>query len=403
MGRPFTAVMAALSVITASCTGDDTGSSNSNANPNGARATSAVTWGICDFEVPPVATIDCGTLDVPADRTNPDVGTVRLAFGVIRTESDDPDDVPSVYLCGGPGEDALSSIPLIYGPIYEPLALSRDLVVVDQRGTGLSEPSLACAEYSAWVRVLDGGAAPPEIVERSGIEALDECRERLLSEGIDLSTYNSATSASDLDDLRRALGHDQWNLYGISYGTRLALTSMRDHPDGIRSVVLDATYPIEVNLYEDVSANAERAMAAFFESCDDDTACRQRFGDLEQRFFDLVDELESRPVSITVLEPITGERRQSELDGDGLVGFLFRTLYSTSLVEFVPAIIDAASAGEFGLVGYLMGAYTEQADVISLGMQLAMQCQEEVSFTDRASMSRNAATRPPIADYLTRR
>src|SRR5690606_31721661 len=113
---------------------------------------------------------------------------------------------------------------------------------------------------------------------------LVDCHERLAAEGVDFSAYHSVASAHDLEALRQALGHAEWNLYGQSYGVRLALTAMRETPDGIRSVVLDSAYPLEVNLYEAAPGNAARAMDALFAACAQDAGCAERFPQLEQTF-----------------------------------------------------------------------------------------------------------------------
>lgn len=95
------------------------------------------------------------------------------------------------------------------------------------------------------------------------LEALTECRDRLLADDVDLTAYNSAESAADVADLRVALGYDEWNLYGISYGTRLAQTIVRDYPEGIRSVILDSSYPLAANLQTETAVNADRALSVF--------------------------------------------------------------------------------------------------------------------------------------------
>ncbi|WP_324276787.1 alpha/beta hydrolase [Blastococcus brunescens] len=232
------------------------------------------------------------------------------------------------------------------------------------------------------------------------MQSLDECRQRLVEEGVDFADYNSAASAADLEDLRVALGYDQWNLYGISYGTRLAQAAMRDHPDGIRSVVLDAAYPVDADLYAETPGNAVRAMEELFATCADDPACAARYPDLEQRFQTLVDELNTTPAPITVVDPTNGQRVEDELDGDSLVGFLFQTLYSTELVAHLPEIIAAADDGEFGTVGLLLGALSAQLDLVSVGQQLAVQCQDEVAFGSQEDVAAAAAEHPLVEGFF---
>ncbi|TYP87568.1 alpha/beta hydrolase [Blastococcus xanthinilyticus] len=378
----------------AACTGTD-GDDTSPAPTAG-----GVELGACDFDVPAGVEIECGTLPVPADRDDPGAGEIQLAFGIIRSDADSPAEDPVVYLSGGPGGSTLELVPQGFGQLYEPLTAHRDLVLVDQRGTGLTEPSLACDEYTSWVRESLGSDVSPEELAAQAVQSLDECRQRLVDEGVDFADYDSAASAADLEDLRVALGYDEWNLYGVSYGTRLAQAAMRDHPDGIRSVVLDSAYPVDADLYEETPGNAVRAMAALFATCAEDPACAAEYPDLEQRFSNLVDELNASPAPITVVDPTNGQRVEDQLDGDSLVGFLFQTLYSTELIAHLPEVIAAADDGEFGTVGLLLGALSAQLELVSIGQQLAVQCEEEVAFGSQEEVAAAAAEHPLVQGFF---
>ncbi|MGY2078626.1 alpha/beta hydrolase [Modestobacter sp. SYSU DS0657] len=397
MKSRLAAVPLALLLLVAGCTGSGDDGEDTAASSAPARE---VEWGACEFDVPAGVDIECGTLEVPADRDDPDSGTISLAFGVVAAQADDPAEDPLVYLSGGPGQGALEFVPLAFGELYEPLAQDRDLVILDQRGTGLTEPSLACDEYSSWVRESLGSEEPVEELAEQAAASLEDCRQRLVDEGVDFADYDSAASAADLDDLRRALGHEEWNLYGISYGTRLAQTAVRDTPEGIRSVVLDASYPIDADLYEETPGNAARAIDALFAACAADAGCAERYPDLEQTVTDLVAELDAAPASVTVLDPTTGERVESPLDGAGFVGFLFQSMYSTELIPFLPEVIEAAANDEFGTIGLLLSAFTQQLDMVSVGQQLAVQCQEEVSFSDPDAVADAVAEHPLVESFF---
>ena len=361
---------------------------------------SSVDYDDCDFEVPADVDLQCGTLEVPADREDPDGGEIELAFGIVRSDAPDLADDPVVYLSGGPGQSTLELASQGFAQLYEPLTAHRDLVLLDQRGTGLSEPSLACDEYTDWALGSLGSDLSDEQLESEALDALEECHDRLADDEVDFADYNSAESAADLEDLRVALDYDQWNLYGISYGTRLAQQAMRDHPDGIRSVVLDASYPADADLYAEMPGNAERAIEALFTTCADDPACAAAYPDLRRTFQDLVAKLNAAPALFTVVDGATGERVDDELDGDALVGFLFDSLYSTELVGRLPEIITEAAAGEFGSIGLLLGAQTQSLDFVAIGQQLAVQCNEEVSFGSRDDVAAAAADHPLVGGYF---
>ncbi|RBY78503.1 transporter [Blastococcus sp. TF02-09] len=379
------------------CSGSD-GEDRDDASEETAQ--SSVEFDDCDVDVPAGVDMECGTLEVPADRDDPDAGEIELAFGIVRSHAPDLADDPVVYLSGGPGQSTLELVSQGFAQLYEPLTMHRDLVLLDQRGTGLSEPSLACDEYSSWARDSLGSDLPDEELEAQAAGALEECHARLVDDGVDLADYNSAASAADLEDLRVALGYDEWNLYGISYGTRLAQQAMRDHPDGIRSVVLDSAYPAEADLYAETPGNAERAIEALFAACAADPACAQRYPDLGRTFRDLVARLNAAPAPVTVVDASTGERVDDDLDGDTLVGALFQSLYSTELIPHLPEVITAAAAGEFGSIGLLLGTQVASLDLVAVGQQLAVQCNEEVPFASREAVAAGAAEHPLVEGFF---
>ncbi|WP_409331914.1 alpha/beta fold hydrolase [Trujillonella humicola] len=403
MGRRPAGLLLAPLLLAAACTGSDSDADSGSDAPGGKTApesSAELQWGECGLEVPDDVDLECGTLTVPADRADPGSGTVQLAFGVVRTDAEDPADDPLVYLSGGPGQGALEAVAQAFEQLYAPLAGDRELILLDQRGTGLSEPSLACDEYTSWARSTLGAGLADEELATQAVEALEECRQRLVDDGVDLTHYDSAASAADLEDLRLALGHEQWNLYGVSYGTRLAQTAVRDFPDGIRSVVLDAAYPVDADLYAETPGNAVRAMDALFAACAADPGCAEQHPDLGQRFRDLVARLDAAPAPISVPDLTTGERIDEELDGAALAGFLFQSLYSTELLAFLPETIAAAEAGEYGTVALLLGAQVQQLDLISIGQQLAVQCQEEVPFGTPEEVARAAAEDPLVRGFF---
>ena len=235
----------------------------------------------------------------------------------------------------------------------------------DQRGTGLSEPALDCPELvETALGTLDEDLS---IEEQSTLtnESILACRDRLVGEGVDLAGYTSAENAADLNDLRQALGYDEWNLYGISYGTRLALTTMRDFPDGIRSVVLDSSYPPQVNLYTALAANARRGFNVLFEGCAADPRCSAAYPELEATFFELVERLADAPVTNSITNPLTGESFDSLINGTKLLNLLFQSLYATEIIPLLPKTISDASNGEFGTLAFLDGLFLANLGFVS--------------------------------------
>ena len=323
----------------------------------------------CQFQIPPGQTVECGYLIVPEDRGQSGGPTIRLHVGVFRSQSGDEAPDPIVYLAGGPGENALELVPLTFNQRFAPFLADRDFIMFDQRGTGLSQPALDCPEHvETALDTLDQDLSVEEQLTLE-TEAILACRDRLVSEGVNLAAYNSAENAADLSDLRQALGYDEWNLYGISYGTRLALTTMRDFPEGIRSVILDSSYPLQVNLYTALTANARRAFNVLFDGCAAEPTCNAAYPELEATFFELVEQLSDTPVTRSITNPRTGESFDKLISGTRLIGFLFQSLYPTQIIPVLPKIIFDARNGDFDTLAFIEGLHLASLEFISTAMQ----------------------------------
>ncbi|HYO88435.1 MAG TPA: alpha/beta fold hydrolase [Candidatus Limnocylindrales bacterium] len=357
----------------------------------------------CLFDLPGIT---CGVLIVPEDRSDPAGNQVELAVAIIQSRSASPAADPVIYLEGGPGGAALFGIEDLQ---RHPIVDSRDLIVFDQRGNGFSVPSLNC----------------PELEDVEAEDAIELCRDRLIEEGVNLDAYNTAASAADVNDLRVALGLDQVNLWGISYGTKLALITMRDFPEGIRSVVIDSVYPPEI---EDLTQQATAftgAYEALFDRCAADAACSEAFPDLEAVFYDTVAAYNESPV---YFENDDGE---VELTGDELLTQLFQALYDTERLPYLPYALDLLSYGDEVdalvdgydiLTGYyipddsgeelppsavdestfVQGYVAEFGDVSdSEGQAYSVDCSEEYQLTDvDAAYAAAEAAPEPIVSYL---
>jgi len=355
----------------------------------------------CWFEEPQGQEVECGYLVVPEDRDRPDGKTIRVAVARFESSSPTPAPDPIVYLEGGPGGSPLRSLLDQFGVLFEPFLETRDLILVDQRGTGYSQPALDCPEYTELsLALLDDDLTQAQAEEQLDA-ALLACRERLVEEGVNLAAYNSAENAADLNDLRRALAIDEWNLYGISYGTRLALTALRDTPEGIRSAVIDSVVPPQADLYAELPSSAARAFDLLFDTCAADPACSADFPDLRAVFFDLVDRLNATSVIFPVrLE--SGAETDFLLNGDGLMELVFQSLYATPVIPLLPRMIYAARDGDHRMVSALESAFLEQLDDISYGMHFSVQCGEEAPFSSPERLEDTIKQHPEYAALAER-
>jgi len=360
----------------------------------------------CPFSHSARQTVDCGYLVVPENYDNPESATIRLAVAIFRHPAGHPEPDPILYLEGGPGGSALEFIQFTFPQRYEPLfATNRDMIVFDQRGIGLSDPALDCPAAQALdLDLLDFDTQEQPLTRRAAealfVGQLKACMEAL-SEQHDLSQYNSAASARDIESLRLVLGYEQINLWGISYGTRLALTAMRDYPGGIRSVVLDSVYPLDVNLLTDSPFSQMRAFNALFDACAADSACDSAFPDLRDVFWQTVDDLNANPARVNAVNPLTGEIYPDVvLDGTAFLNSITRLLYDTSMIPALPQLIMQTNLGDFSAYDLIIGRFIAQQPVISDGMHIAVQCQEELFFAQRGAIRAAYDANPQLRVYI---
>jgi pimeloyl-ACP methyl ester carboxylesterase len=328
----------------------------------------------CKFEVPAGRTVQCGYLIVPEDRSAPGKRTIRLHVGVFKAAGPKAATDPIVFLDGGPGGHSLEAMTKVRAlDFFAQITAGRDLILFDQRGTGYSEPALDCPEYlKALFNDMDQEAGT-----RQGgreISALQACHDRLVGQGINLGAYTTAANAADVNDLRIALGYAKWNLFGVSYGTRLAQAVMLYYPEGVRSVILDSSmvglrgYPI---------FNPLNAFNTLFDGCSRDAACNKAYPSLRSVAVKLVFDLERKPVVVTVTHPITLQRYTMRLTGQNLLQGLFQALYSTKRIPLLPKLIFDARDGSYaGLGQVVFTTVYVQEQYISLGMDLSVRCTE---------------------------
>jgi len=347
--------------------------------------------------------IDCGYLYVPEDRLQASSPMIKLAVAIVRSSNPNPASDPLIYLQGGPGVDALIYVASLVGPFSGILA-NRDLILFDQRGVGFSSPSLECPETNDQFFEDIVQNLSREEAQQHAIQAIQACHARLVQAGINLSAYTSAASAADVHDLRVALGYPEWNIYGGSYGTRLALTIMRDFPGGVRSVILDSVWPLQVDEDAELASAMERALDLLFERCAADPECNTAYPDLKSVFYDTVAHLDARPISFSPIRNQTGEVVKVLMNGDGMINLIFSMLYSTDALPYLPKMIYELHEGRtdrdamFNAYWY---AATFSGDSGSAGMQLSVVCGEEVSFSSaQAIATASAPVFPRLRDAV---
>jgi len=334
-------------------------------------------------------TVRFGWLIVPEERDNGGGDRqVRLPFVILKCRGKSPRPDPVLFMSGGPGNASVSGY---RGWLRHPILQERDLIILDQRGTGHSQPSLASPEIDAVLQQSTGRNLNNAIDSPPYRAALQSFLDRLRKEGLNLRAYTTRNSASDIADLRRLLGLSEWNLYGISYSTRLMLTVLRDHPEGVRSVILDSPLPLQANWDVEAAGNVLSRLDALFQSVSG------KYPNLKARTLELIRRADRSPVQVTVPHPSTNSPVVIRLNGFGVLDALYNALEDTALIPRIPGLLDRACSGDVqsGLAPFV-SAMT-QVSSYAWGMRFAIWMNEETPFED---LTRRTRVRPGWPESL---
>jgi pimeloyl-ACP methyl ester carboxylesterase len=310
----------------------------------------------CWFAAPPGVFVHCGSVGVPesrnrsADRSK----KVRLAVAVF-SKAETPAREPLFFLSGGPGDAAVDVVRLLPSA-FLPLLDHRDLIVIDQRGTGRSEPSLNCPEHD-----------------------LAACRARLIRKGVDLGSYTTKENAADINDVRLALGYRQIDLFGGSYGTLLAQAIMRDFPEAVRSAVLDSAAPLQEDVQLELIRNFEPALKVLFDACHSNAACHSEYPSLREVFYKVVEQLNATPVQVRAEGGPNGSTAEFTLSGGMFAFVIWQSLYHSEAIPHLPRIIYDTANGDTGRLARLIEK-ERPPDIRSVGMQQSIECTEMAPF-----------------------
>jgi pimeloyl-ACP methyl ester carboxylesterase len=278
---------------------------------------------------------------------------------------------PLFFLAGGPGEAAIDLVIRLFSPMFAGFLDHADLIVVDQRGTGRSQPSLSCPEGN-----------------------LAACRSSLTRQGIDLGSYTTAENAADINDVRLALGYRSINLLGGSYGTLLAQAVMRDYPATVRSAILDSPAPLQALVQLELVRHFEPALQALFGACQSDADCVDDYPQLREKFYDVVERLNAKPVQLRVPGGRNGPPREFAMTGGRFAFVIWQSLYYSEAIPHLPRIVFDTAAGNNERLARLIEKTSPSAEM-SVGMQQSVECAEMAPFMKRDQFRLAAAKVSP--------
>ncbi|MDX1394878.1 MAG: alpha/beta fold hydrolase [Gemmatimonadota bacterium] len=315
--------------------------------------------------------VTCYLVTVPEDPARPDGRAIDLEVMVLEARSAEPRDDPLVAIPGGPGQSATRAAGTrdYFAEVFDPLRDERDIVLLAPRGTAGSgelglDPSpeilfddLATVVPASWTR-----AARARLAERA-----------------DLTSYTTSHIAEDLETIRAALGYGALNIYGTSYGTRVAQLYAARYPRNVRTLVLKAPVPPTAVVPLTYTTGSQRALDALFELCREQEACRAAYPAIEERFAGLLERLREDSASLTVTNPLSGAEAEIRID-DTALGYLLRNLMmAASGGATTLAVIDQASRGDFSAVSAAVPALrAAYATALAGGMAISVIASEDV-------------------------
>jgi pimeloyl-ACP methyl ester carboxylesterase len=281
---------------------------------------------------------------------------------------------PVAYLEGGPGYAAHTRVGEMLG---EPF----DVVLVDQRGTGLSEPSLRCPEVDEVIPSLVALGEPAE-ADALEADAFADCGARLASEGVDVSLFATDSNARDFEIVRTALGYDQWNLRGSSYGSRLGLEILRLDPESVRAAVFDAVPAPQADPLAEWPDHFRHAVDLLAEGCAASTDCHDAYGDISAVLKKLVEQLDAEPVDVEIRGTTV------HMDGAALATTVQDALGETETLPRLPFLLAAAAEGDLVPLTEVRANNWGQPDpTFSVGMNRSVHCRDHYSVTDQDAMA----------------
>ncbi len=320
----------------------------------------------------------CGTMPRPENPLDPASPEITLRVAVVPALNLNPATDPVVPLAGGPGQGAVQFYSA-YAVAFEPTRRNRDILLVDQRGTGESSPMDCPVEDE----ILAG-----EYTVEETVRFTNDCLDQLPH---DPAYFTTSIAVSDLEAVRQALGYSALNLYGVSYGTRVAQHFARRYPESTRTIILDGVAPPQLALGPEIATESQRAVDDILARCAADADCNDRFPDVQQSFATLVEALRAEPRQLSVPNPSTGRPEDLSFGANELAGAVRLLAYSPSSIALLPLLIHEAANGNLvPLALQYQMTVISLADALSLGMHNAILCSEDVPFYDKATMDYEA-------------
>lgn len=320
----------------------------------------------------------CGWLSVPENYAEPDGRHIELFVAVVPAFSQTPAAAAFAPIAGGPGA-ASSEFFVSFGAAFARINKTSDILLVDQRGTGRSH-------------ALDCPVPEETDTDKWSLDLLRISAETCLA-GLtgDVGQFTTSNAVRDLDLVREALGYEQLDLYGSSYGTRVAQHYLSRFPERTRTVILDGVVPADLALGPDIALNAQRALDGILRRCGSDAACNERFPDLDRRFRELKRRLKEAPAPVKLPDPVSGAQLDETIGEMDMAVALRLMSYGPDSIALIPLVLHTASNGDYvPIAAQALMAVRDLSEMLSFGMHNSVVCAEDVPFYEPGYVDREA-------------
>lgn len=316
--------------------------------------------------------IEWNYLVVPENWDNPSSKKVKMAIAILKCKTKSIKPNPVVYIEGGPGAGGIEGI---WPWLKHPLRETCDIILVDARGTGNSLPKLCPDLGKKFLEILAKNQSSTEDEQQKIIAALD-CENDLINREIAINNYNSKSIAKDLNALKLALKYNNWNVYGVSYGTYIAQVYANDFPNDIKSLILDSTISDISQYYNFNTKNFVNSLNKVFEACKNDPTCNKQFPDLEDVYYQTIEKLEKNPITVNVDKKIISDGRFTYNVEDFKVA-IHQGLYNKKLIEVMPMLIFEFNKGNKKTLSALVAAFSGALG-LDYGQYYCVTCNEAI-------------------------
>ena len=338
--------------------------------------------------------ITWAALTVPENWDTPKKRKVQLAVSVLRNKSGKKDAEAVVFIQGGPGGKSVENL---WNWLDHPLRETKDIVLFDIRGTGLSKPRLCKNLGEDFFKILSKNQTASED-EKQKIEAVLDCKEDLVNRGIDIEAYNSISIAKDLHALKESLAYTSWHVYGVSYGTYMSQVYASMFPDDISSLILDSSISDINQYYENNTSNYMQSLTKVFKTCINDEDCNAAYPNLENAYYEVIAELQKNPLTISVSKDII-ESGSFTFNSEDFKIVIQQALYNKQLVEVLPLLIYEFKNRNETALGNLIPSFSSLL-AMDYGMYYCVSCNETIPNNSLEAFEKDAAQYKKLAGGL---